>query len=226
MADLTEEDYAYVTLWTECLDPDDGPLETFALKYTLMSTGDTFSLPDNSTELFDRGETMLWLDKPGAHYISLWAQDDEGDWSYPSTITVFVLDPDLEEQDATGIAIEQDWSFYEQGSELQLESLIETTYSESDFEYTWNISLNESFLMESYEAAPIINLDEPGVMNIALSVYFVDEIVGYADRTLYVTPEMTSESSGLVLAKPALVTNYSCSNPPSDAIIFGNIKII
>jgi len=223
VTDLTEDGYAEVYLWAECLDPDDGIVETLTLEHHLMNSDDGIYALDNSFELHDNGETILGLEEPGVHFISLWAEDDEGAGSYPSTITVFVVDPAMEEHDEIGIAIEQDWLFYEQGSELQLESLIETTYPEADLEYLWSIYLEDTEMFSS-ESDPLIDLDQPGVMDISLEVYFANSFLGYAGRTLYVTPEMTSGSIGSGLAKPKMVTQYDCSNPPNDAIVFRKAK--
>jgi len=224
VTDLTEDGYAEVYLWAECLDPDDGIVETLTLEHHLMNSDDGIYALDNSFELHDNGETILGLEEPGVHFISLWAEDDEGAGSYPSTITVFVVDPAMEEHDEIGIAIEQDWLFYEQGSELQLESLIETTYPEADLEYLWSIYLEDTEMFSS-ESDPLIDLDQPGVMDISLEVYFANSFLGYAGRTLYVTPEMTSGSIGSGLAKPKMVTQYDCSNPPNDAITFNKVRI-
>jgi len=222
--EMNEDGFAYLDLQGECIDPNDDPIDEINLMVYDTYTDQETSADDNAQELLEMGETTLILDKPGLFTINLMAVDDNGNESSSTLITVFVVDFEAEEQDEY-IAVSTDIPglFYEEGDELELDSLIDTPIPEDELEYQWAFIRGDESIGISQEKTTTVELGEVGVMTFFLEVSTKDkQSFGFTRFSIYVIPEgkFTSGISGL--AKPTADTEYDCANlpKPEDAVIY------
>ncbi len=201
-----------VKLYATCLDPDDGwPgtdwMEDLVLRNLLVSTEEATCESENAEELLTYGETILVLTEPGTHEIYLSVKDNEEMESFPSVFTVFVHDPDLENE-GIGVAITQDQLHYELSSELQLISEVsDEYYGYGAYYYEWYYMSGELGEVISNEKNPIITLAQSGVTNICLDVTSEnDGFLGFACTTFYVVSEEASTSDAQGQGTPPVIT--------------------
>lgn len=221
VTDLMEDGNAYVILWGECLDPDGGSIQKMNLAYTLYGMAEPVEAPENAAELLIEGETILTLTDPGMYSITLSGEDDEGEQSTVAAVTLYVSDPNLEEEKKfVSLAFDQSEMTYEQGSlyepELWLESMPDDV---EPYAYQWLfLEDEENAFSISEDSYPEINLEDPGVYNIAVLVFLTPDIVGSASTSFYVYPQISNTTGLDGLAKPEAITVYDCDNPPDNVI--------
>jgi len=213
VVDLSDEGDANVKLSATCLDPNHVGwpgtdwIEDLVLRNVLVSTEEDTCLSENAEELLKYGETTLTLIEPGAHEIYMSVKDDDEKSSFPSVLTLFVHDPDLENK-GIGVTITQDQLYYEQGSELQLVSELSDEYwQEGSYFFDWYYMSGELGQSISNEKNPIITLTQPGVTNICLDITSENnEFLGFACTTFYVVPEEESTSDEQGQGTPPVIT--------------------
>jgi len=213
--EMNDEGIATIPLIGECLDPNEDAIETLELTYLKYKTSnDSIAMPEKASELFEMGETSIKLDEPGHYMIHLAAEDEDGQESEPVGFTVYIIDPELEQQpDHLGLGIELPDLFYEVGDQLTLSAVTENIQSEpGDILYDWRF-LEEDDTWTSYysewfsgEKELTIDLDETGILNILLHTLIgEDDSPSFAVVSIYVYEPQEEDSFAGVLGKPVPV---------------------
>jgi len=197
------------------MDPNGDPIDSFTLKTFYGSTEEITCHQENADELQENGLTTLAFTEPGFYEVNFGAENNIGELSPLTMITVVVIDPSLEEQvKSIGVQILSANDCWSTSGPYDVKG--EFSFPDPDsrhtIEFNWYSFRYDEWTLWSTEEYPTIEL-ESGVMNICLDVISEDGSYGTACTSFYVVPEeATSDEQGT--GQPAHLSMSSLKKQP------------